>query len=277
MDPVESIRWRFGDAMSLMPEHPFLYPALFAALLYGLRFWVFALVAFFLFDPSRRRRLGRAHPARPANFAVAPNIARELGHSLVMVGMIGVVNGLLFGYGLLSSSQLYFRITDHPTWWFWASIPAMLVLHDTLFYWLHRAMHTKLLFARMHLLHHRSIYPTAFAAYSFSWSEALAEALIVTAIIYIIPVHPLALLIFQTISTAYNVYGHCGAELYPAKTGEHWLGRCLNTSSLHEHHHRSGRGNYSFYFTFWDRLMGTLEPGMSQVHRRPTTPSRASA
>ena len=40
--------------------------------------------------------------------------------------------------------------------------------------------------------------------------EAVGEALIVTAIIYLVPVHPLAFVIFQTISTAYNVYGHCG-------------------------------------------------------------------
>jgi sterol desaturase/sphingolipid hydroxylase (fatty acid hydroxylase superfamily) len=139
----------------------------------------------------------------------------------------------------------------------------MVLLHDTFFYWLHRAMHTRLLFERVHRLHHESLYPTAFAAYSFSWIEATAEALIVTAIMYIIPAHPLALLIFQTISTAYNVYGHCGREFYPQGMDHHWLGRWLNTSTLHAHHHHRGRGNYSFYFTFWDRLMGTLEEPVS--------------
>ena len=108
--------------------------------------------------------------------------------------------------------------------------------------------------------HHRSLYPTSFAAYSFHPSEALAEALIVTAIIFVLPVHPLAFLIFQTISTAYNVYGHCGREFYPAGTASHWLGRWLNTAGAHAAHHVHNRGNYGLYFLFWDRLMGSAEP-----------------
>jgi hypothetical protein len=126
--------------------------------------------------------------------------------------------------------------------WFATSVVLMLVLHDTFFYWLHRLMHTRALFARTHLLHHRSIHPTAYAAYSFSAAEALGEALIVVAIIFIVPQHPLAFLLFQSLSTAYNVYGHCGRELYPPGMDRHWLGRWLNTASLHAHHHRWGRG-----------------------------------
>lgn len=240
---------------------PFVHFGLYAFVLYGLRFVLFACAAFALTDPSRRRRLGRAHlPLRPSTFRVAPNVRRELVHSLLSLTVFALVNAALYGFGLLRYSQLYLRFDDHPSWWFWASIPVMVLLHDTLFYWMHRAMHTRLLFAPVHLLHHRSVCPTAFAAYSFSWSEALGEALIVTAIIYLIPVHPLAFFIFQTLSTAYNVYGHCGAEFYPPGMRDHWLGRWLNTSTLHEQHHRRAHGNYSFYFTFWDRVCGTLEP-----------------
>ena len=101
----------------------------------------------------------------------------------------------------------------------------MLLLHDAFFYWLHRAMHTRLLFRATHLVHHRSVYPTAYAAYSFHPAEAFGEAFIVVVIIYLIPVHPLAFLVFQTISTAYNVYGHCGREFYPRRMATHWLGR----------------------------------------------------
>ena len=49
----------------------------------------------------------------------------------------------------------------------------------------------------------------------------MGEALIVTAIIYLVPVHPLAFVIFQTISTAYNVYGHCGREFWPRGMASH--------------------------------------------------------
>jgi sterol desaturase/sphingolipid hydroxylase (fatty acid hydroxylase superfamily) len=32
----------------------------------------------------------------------------------------------------------------------------------------------------------------------------------------------------------------------------------LNRSTFHNDHHRLFRGNYGLYFTFWDRVMGTL-------------------
>jgi len=162
---------------------------------------------------------------------------------------------------MLDASLIYYPASVYPEWWFWLSIPAMLILHDTLFYWLHRAMHTRWLFNVTHKVHHQSVHPTAFAAYSFHPTEAIGEALIVVAILYLIPVHPVAFLIFQTISTAYNVYGHCGREFYPERTPSHWLGRWINTSTAHAIHHSTGHYNYGFYSMGWDRLMKTVAPG----------------
>jgi Delta7-sterol 5-desaturase len=53
---------------------------------------------------------------------------------------------------------------------------------------------------------------------------------------------------------------------------DHPLGRRLNTSIYHNQHHESFHGNYSLYFTFWDRWCGTLREDSAlkkeQVHRR---------
>ncbi|MBK7616905.1 MAG: hypothetical protein IPJ08_21580 [Burkholderiales bacterium] len=48
----------------------------------------------------------------------------------------------------------------------------------------------------------------------------------------------------------------------------HPIGRWINTSTSHATHHLRGHHNYSFYFLFWDRWMGTLAP---------ETPAPASA
>ena len=246
--------------MALMLEQPgFLWPALIAIALYGLRYLLLASLGFGLAQGWWGRPIGRVHIPRPSGAALSPQLRRELGHSALTVLIFGVVNAVLFGTGLVRHSRIYLDLHSHSMAWFATSVVLMLVLHDTFFYWLHRLMHTRALFARTHLLHHRSIHPTAYAAYSFSAAEALGEALIVVAIIFIVPQHPLAFLLFQSLSTAYNVYGHCGRELYPPGMDRHWLGRWLNTASLHAHHHRWGRGNYGLYFTFWDRCMGTLE------------------
>lgn len=249
------------DAIAaLAPPRPFLGPLLFAVVLYGGRYLVVAAVAFAFARPTASGGWGRPHANAPHAFDFRRHLVRELGFSAITVLAFGLINGVLYGWGLLEASLLYLDPGRYPAWWFWASIPAMLFLHDTLFYWAHRAMHLPLLFPVMHRVHHRSIHPTAFAAYSFHPTEALVEALIVVAILYLIPVHPLAFVVFQTISTLYNVYGHCGREFYPKSMASHRLGRWINTSTAHAAHHAKGRHNYGLYFMVWDRLMGTTDP-----------------
>jgi sterol desaturase/sphingolipid hydroxylase (fatty acid hydroxylase superfamily) len=62
----------------------------------------------------------------------------------------------------------------------------------------------------------------------------------------------------------YNVYGHLGYELYPKGFNKHWLGRWINTSVNHNQHHQYFTGNYGLYFTFWDRIMGTIRKDYDQ-------------
>jgi lathosterol oxidase len=54
------------------------------------------------------------------------------------------------------------------------------------------------------------------------------------------------------------VYGHLGYELYPNGLNKNRVGRWINTSTSHNQHHQYFKGNYGLYFTFWDRMMGTL-------------------
>lgn len=244
----------------LLPPHPVLLPIVATLLIFGLRYLVMAGLAYGVAHPARERGIGRPHAQVPRAFDNRAHLRREIGYSLLSVGVFALINAALYGYGWVHASQLYYRWDDYPLWWVPVSIFLMLVLHDSLFYWVHRLMHTPFWYRRLHDVHHRSVYPTAFATYSFQPSEALVEGLIVTAVIFLVPTHLMAFLVFQFISTAYNVYGHCGRELYPRGQPDHWLGRWLNTSTLHAGHHYWRRGNYGLYFTFWDRAMGTLRP-----------------
>lgn len=86
-------------------------------------------------------------------------------------------------------------------------VAALLIAHDTWFYWTHRAMHTRALFKRFHRTHHRSLTPTPFAAYAFDWPEAIVQALFVAIWICLIPTPWLALFIFLCIMIVRNVMG----------------------------------------------------------------------
>lgn len=241
-------------------QHPFLFPALYVFMLFGLRYLAMAGVTWMFARPTPQGGWGRPHAGAPLTFDARRHIRREVLYSVLSLAIFGVVNGVLWSTGALRHSLVYFQFKDYPVWWFLLSIPAMVVLHDTFFYWAHRAMHMRWLYARVHRLHHQSVHPTAFAAYSFHPWEALVEALLTVPMLFILPLHPLALMVFQTFSTAYNVYGHCGREFYGPGMASHPVGRWINTSTAHAHHHLRGRDNYSFYFLFWDRCMGTLAP-----------------
>ncbi|MBK7005879.1 MAG: sterol desaturase family protein [Burkholderiales bacterium] len=249
------------NLQELYSSNGWLLPALIFISVYGGRYLVMALAVSLVARPAADGRgWGRVHHNAPQKFDSQRHIRRELTYSFFTVLIFGMVIATLIGTGWMGSSRFYFQWDSYPAWWFGLSIVVMLLLHDTFFYWIHRVMHWRKLFAVMHKVHHQSVHPTAFAAYSFHPTEALAEALIVTAIIFILPVHPLAFLVFQTLSTAYNVYGHCGREFYPQGMASHRWGRWINTSTAHAAHHGKGRYNYGLYFLFWDRLMGTVDP-----------------
>ncbi|MBI3199422.1 MAG: sterol desaturase family protein [Rhodospirillales bacterium] len=140
------------------------------------------------------------------------------------------------------------------------SLALMLVAHDTYFYWVHRAMHHRRLFALFHRTHHLSRTPTPWAAYSFAVPEAIVHAAFVPLFLLVVPMHGLGLLAFGIVQILRNVMGHAGAEVHSAAFGPgRWLG-WNNTTTHHDLHHETSRYNYGLYFRWWDKLMGTEHP-----------------
>lgn len=140
------------------------------------------------------------------------------------------------------------------------SLAVMLVAHDAYFYWSHRAMHHRRLFALFHRTHHLSRTPTPWAAYSFAIPEAIVHGAFVPLFLLVVPMHGLALLAFGIVQILRNVMGHAGAEVHGAAFGPgRWLG-WNNTTTHHDLHHETGRYNYGLYFRWWDKLMGTEHP-----------------
>lgn len=141
----------------------------------------------------------------------------------------------------------------------------MFFLHDTYFYWSHRAMHHPLLYRKVHLIHHKSTNPSPWTAYAFHPLEAIVEAGIIPLIAFTIPVHRSAFFIFMLFQIIYNVYGHLGYELYPKNFHKTWIGKWVNTGTAHNQHHKSFFGNYGLYTLIWDRLLGTVREDYDQA------------
>ena len=183
---------------------------------------------------------------------------REAGYSALTSLVFAVMVWLCLGTPLRQYTQFYSDVREHSIAWLLLSIPLTVILHDTYFYWLHRLMHHPRLYRRAHLTHHLSVNPSPWAAFAFHPLEAVLEAITIPLLLFSMPLHPIAFLAFVTIMLFINVYGHLGYELFPKKLYQHPLGQWLNSSVHHNLHHEKFNGNYGLYFTFWDRICGTL-------------------
>ncbi|MDJ0977097.1 MAG: sterol desaturase family protein [Erythrobacter sp.] len=152
----------------------------------------------------------------------------------------------------------------------------VVLVHDAYFYWAHRAMHSKTLFRATHLHHHKSRTPTPWTAYSFSTWEAVIEAAFMPLFLLAISLTGYAIAAFAVFLFLWhmiirNVMAHTGHEIFPAGwVDTPWLD-WISTTTHHDLHHSSGH-NYGFYFTWWDRWMGTEHPRYKQEFRKNAKP-----
>ena len=213
----------------------------------------------------------RRFPGRMAGQGA--QIRREIGWSLLSAGIYGVPAGLAYwAWQEGGLTRVYTDVHALPLWYLPASVGIYLILHDTWFYWTHRAMHRPALFKAAHAVHHSSRPPTAWAAMSFHPWEALTGALVIPALTFVVPIHYAALGVVLLIMTIMGVTNHMGWEIFPRVLVHGPVGRWLITASHHELHHQRYRCNYGLYFRHWDRLCGT-DAGLGSFSA-PRTSSR---
>lgn len=221
------------------------------------KYFLVAGPAFVIFYVLVRKKL--SFKKIQSRFPGRSDYLREIGFSVLSIIIFSIPPLLmLYSDSIRPVTTFYEDISKYG--WVYAvlAFPLMLFMHDAYFYWMHRLMHHPWLFKYFHLVHHKSNNPSPWAAYAFHPLEAVLESLIFVIFLFTIPVHGIHLSSFFIGSLVYNVYGHLGFELYPKRFNKHWLGKWVNTSIAHNMHHQFFKGNYGLYFTFWDRLMGTL-------------------
>jgi Delta7-sterol 5-desaturase len=198
----------------------------------------------------------RAYPGLYAK--LGPQIGREIRWSLASAAIYGVPAGLVaWGWENHGWTQVYRSASDYPLWYLPLSVFLYLAVHDTWFYWTHRLMHEPWWFKKAHAVHHDSRPPTAWAAMSFHPWEAITGAVVIPALVFLIPIHIAALGVVLGIMTVMGITNHMGWEMFPRFMVKGILGNWLITASHHQKHHEAYRGNYGLYFRFWDKMCGT--------------------
>jgi len=216
----------------------------------------FAYLAFY-----RLRPRDQAGPFCPPKASVR----RDLHYSfLTILVFSGVACQILFMY-LLGSTRIYIQVGERGWVYFFFSVAATVLMHDTYFYWTHRLMHLPAVYRRIHRLHHTT-QPTPVSAFAFHPGEALVHAAFLPLLVVFMPLHWAAIAAFMLFMTAMNVLGHLGFE--PGSPGflRLGIGKVANTSTHHHMHHRNGRTNYGLYFRFWDRIMHTEDESYEMTY-----------
>jgi lathosterol oxidase len=220
------------------------------------RYFVLAGIPFALFYlllPAKFRRFkiqGRS--------ASKKDFLREIWHSMLSVSIFSLYAVVILFTPLRQYTLVYDEIGS--VLYIGISLTLSLIIHDTYFYWMHRLLHHKRLFAIVHLVHHKSTNPSPWTSYSFHLLEAFTEGFILMILVFVLPMHPVTIILFTVTGFIINVYGHLGYEITPKWFRYSWLFQILNTSVHHNLHHSKFKGNYGLYFRIWDRLMGTEHP-----------------
>src|SRR5690349_12826779 len=138
-------------------------------------------------------------------------IRQEIAWSLASAFIYAAPAGVLaWGWQTFGWTKINSNVGDYPLWWLPVSVLVYLLLHDSWFYWTHRLMHRPRIYKRMHAVHHASRNPTAWTAMSFHPWESITGAVLVPALVLLIPIHYGALLAVLMVMTVMGVTNHMG-------------------------------------------------------------------
>lgn len=192
------------------------------------------------------------------------------------------VTAFCLAFGIFAQLQGWTLIAPlELSWW---SVPLMLVIsivaYDAWFYWAHRFMHTKVMY-RFHAEHHRSVAPTVWSTYNDSLVDAFVMQSYYLWAMFILPI-PLEVLVAHRLWDHFNgTIGHSGFEFWASPATR--LPSPMVCVTFHDQHHSRFRYNFANFFSFWDRLMGTVDPKYDEAvkqfekaaSREPAQPSVA--
>jgi len=199
-------------------------------------------------------------------------IRKEIFYSFTTLVIFTVIDVIIYLAQKNGYTRLYENVEEYGWVYLIFSTLYVILLHDAWFYWAHRFMHHPKVYKLVHKIHHESTDPSPFTAFSFHPLEAVIESTAFITFAFIFPLHLFALLSWQMIQMILNVIAHLGYEIFPKGFNTHWLYRWKAPSTHHNMHHERFNGNYGFYFTWWDKWMGTemknYNETFNKVHER---------
>lgn len=192
-------------------------------------------------------------------------ITKEIRYSFIASFLFGGLGTVVLYSWQQGGTALYMDWRLYHWSWMIGSVAVVLLIHETYYYWLHRLMHHPSIYKWVHRTHHESLTTSAWTSFSFHPLESVLQALPVFILIYLLPLHPVSLIVVFLIMSVTSVINHLNHELYPAGSSRHWLGRWWIGATHHSLHHTQFKYNFGLYFTFWDHWMHTESPDFQKT------------
>lgn len=178
----------------------------------------------------------------------------EIGYALQAIPWIALYSTPIFVGELRGYSKLYREITPETggTAYALKSVVAFILWNDFWVYLVHRALHTKFLYARVHKVHHLFKIHTPWAALAFTPLDGFSQSVPYHAFVYAFPMHRLVYVLSFIGVQLWTIFIHTHLFITPE-----WLDPFFNGSAHHSDHHEHFNYNHGLYTTTMDRLFGT--------------------
>src|SRR6218665_1680788 len=133
------------------------------------------------------------------------------------------------------------------------SFVGIILFTDFCIYWIHRWLHHRIFYSRLHKAHHQFKVSTPFASLAFNPIDAFIQGTPYHLYVILFPMHKVTYLFLFVAVNIWTVSIHDGDFRVPEI-----LKPLINGSAHHTDHHLFYSYNYGQYFTLWDRIGGSF-------------------
>jgi len=149
-------------------------------------------------------------------------------------------------------TKIYWDLPSTFFGWCYLTVMApmmFLLFSDTCVYWIHRALHHRLLYAPIHKLHHKYKETTPFSSYAFHPLDGWLQGCPYHIFVFLFPMHHVSYF------CALAIVGLWTINIHDRTTFKLPF---VNGAAHHTIHHTGFNFNYGQYFVFWDFLGGSF-------------------
>jgi len=180
-------------------------------------------------------------------------ISKEITCSMSALPIMSILTIPFFLAELQGYTLLYDDFSERSVGYTIWSVMCFMFWNDFLIYWIHRGLHSKLLYKPLHKEHHRWLVPTPFASHAFHPVDGWAQSLPYHMFTFMMPLNKWIYIGAFVIVNFWTISIHDGNYHVPG-----FLKSIINGAAHHTDHHLYFNYNYGQYFTLWDRIGGSF-------------------